>query len=331
MEDIITRSVDSCINCGTSGTVYQENVLDPDGVISRPWTFRKCDNPDCGLVWLDPAPLESELWKAYTQYHTHAKKRDGKASRMLIGLVNRLVRLSLLPLWIVNGMYRETRQMRLLMLGDVACGKLLDVGCGGGRYLYRMQRRGWQAEGVDFDEQATRRASESYGIRTYTGDLRAANLPNDNYDAITMSHTIEHLVDPEAVLRECFRILKPGGKLILVTPNVESSAAKFFGPFWRGWEPPRHLQLFSVNSLRQLTQRAGFLIESVRTSATASAIGYRVSSTSQHMGAGNKNTLLLQLKLLFWSYFKELGDYYAQRTGVPAAQNLLVIATKPVK
>lgn len=328
MEDIKTRPVTSCINCGASGSICQEQVFDPDGIIARSWTLRKCDNHNCGLVWLDPAPLENELWKAYTQYHTHTKKRESKMGKMLLGLVNRLIRLLLLPLWVVNGLQREMRQMRLLMLGGLACGKLLDVGCGGGRYLYRMQRRGWQVEGVDFDEQATRRASESYGIKAYTGDLRAAKLPADNYDAITMSHTIEHLVDPEAILRECFRVLKPGGRLVLVTPNVESSAAKLFGAFWRGWEPPRHLQLFSPNSLRQLTSRAGFVVEDVRTSAAASAIGYRVSATNQSKAAGKKNTLLLQLKLLPWSYFKELVDYYAQKRGGSAAQNLLVIATK---
>jgi 2-polyprenyl-3-methyl-5-hydroxy-6-metoxy-1,4-benzoquinol methylase len=314
--------------CGTAGKVCEAQVFDPDGVISEPWTYRKCCNSDCGLVWLDPAPLETELWKAYTSYHTHTRTRQNKLSKALSSLLNRLVRLLLFPIWLISGLLRDTRQMRLMMLGNNPAGKLLDIGCGGGRYLHRMQRRGWEVEGIDFDEQATQRVTERYGIKTYTGDLLAAGLPEASFDAITMSHTIEHLVDPATTLRECLRLLRPGGKLIVVTPNVDSSAAALFGPFWRGWEPPRHLQLFSTSTLERFLSQAGFGLQDVRTSAAGSAIIYRVSATNRRKHAGT-NSLLFQLGLVLWSYYHELRDFKAQQQGLPVAQNLLAIAVKP--
>lgn len=329
MEKIVTRDVPQCIYCGSSGNIRQSQVFDPDGNIPEPWTYRQCGNSACNLIWLDPAPLPNELWKAYTTYHTHAAQRIGGVAKALLSLSNRLARWGLLPLWMANGMQRETQQMRFMMLDTATRGRLLDVGCGGGRFLRRMQKRGWEVEGIDFDEQATRRVSEKYGIKTYTGDLAAANIAAASFDVITMSHTIEHLVDPEATLRECLRILRPGGRVVLVTPNPESNAARRFGSFWRGWEPPRHLHLFPVETLARFVARAGFSVVEARTSAVGSAITYRVSATSQRKHAGKATGFLFSLRLVAWSYYRELCDYREQQAGKHTAQNVLVIARKP--
>lgn len=329
MEKIITREVPKCIHCGSSGTIRLTQVYDPDGNIPDPWSYRQCSNRACNLIWLDPAPLESELWKAYTTYHTHAAQRISGVAKALLSLFNRLVRWALLPLWMVNGMQRETQQMRFMMLGEAASGKLLDVGCGGGRFLHRMQRLGWEVEGIDFDEQATRRVSKKYGIKTYTGDLAAAQIPDASFSVVTLSHTIEHLVDPEATLRECLRILRPGGRVVLVTPNPESNAANLFGSFWRGWEPPRHLHLFPLDTLAHFLARAGFAVEEARTSAVTSAIIYRVSAANQRKHEGKPDSFLFKLRLVLWSYYRELCDYREQQAGKHTAQNLLVIGRKP--
>lgn len=324
---IITRDVPSCIRCGGTGSIIQEGVIDPDGMIPGDWRYRLCDNPGCALVWLDPAPLPEELWKAYTHYHTHTQHRPDKVPRQATSLFNRLCRMVLWPVWLSNGLRKEARNMRLMGLDRRPPGTLLDVGCGGGRFLKRMQRRGWQVVGIDFDEQATRRVREKFGIETYTGDLVKAQFPEASYDAITMSHAIEHLLDPAATLRECMRILKPGGQLTIVTPNFESRACTLFGPSWRGWEPPRHLHLFSLGSLKQMLEDAGFEILEARSSAAASAIVYRVSWNLLH--PDRAASLWPQLKLIPWSYLQELQDYRMQHANERVAQNLLAVATRP--
>lgn len=329
MERIITASRLSCDFCGTPGIPAQTDISDPDGRIPGEWGFRRCPNPDCGLYWLDPAPLQTELWKAYTTYHTHTRDSSNKLERNILSLAHRFIRLALLPVWVSSGLKREADYLRFMTLAGEPAGKLLDVGCGAGRLLNRMKKRGWEVEGIDFDPQAAAKTAKRYGIRTHTGDLADCALPDASFDAITMSQTIEHLFNPRATLDECLRILKPGGKLIMTTPNVDSIGAAEFGPFWRGWEPPRHLHMFSVGSLARFTRKAGFDVIEARSCTSGSAVVYRVSEFNRRKRDG-KVSFLAKLRLLAWGYRKELQEYGKQKTRHDTGQNILVRAVKPL-
>jgi SAM-dependent methyltransferase len=80
------------------------------------------------------------------------------------------------------------------------------------------------------------------------------------FDAITFSHVIEHLPNPLDSLQRSLRLLKPGGRLVVVTPNGQSLGARYFGPDWVAWDPPRHLHVFTPRSLRRLLLGSGFRI-----------------------------------------------------------------------
>ena len=330
MDNIITLPTPTCSACGSQGFPVQTNVTDPDGIISGEWVFRKCSNKDCELFWLDPAPLETELWKAYATYHTHTRSSSNKVEEFILSLANRLVRVAFFPVWIGNGLWAETEYSRYMTLKNTPVGRLLDIGCGGGRFMNRMKRLGWEVEGIDFDEKATGKITARYGMKTYTGDLVESKLPDGYFDAITLSHTIEHLVNPERTLRECMRILKPGGRLVVVTPNVESTGATLFGPFWRGWEPPRHLHMFSVKTLKSFLSKAGFDVTEIRSSSAGSAVIYRVSKINQQKKIGPV-LFISRLWLIIWSYWKELSEFKANQAGKNVGQNLLARAVKPLQ
>lgn len=329
MGNIITSPAPRCSACGSDGFPIQTNVTDPDGIIPGEWLFRKCSSPNCGLIWLDPAPLETELWKAYASYHTHTRNPSNRAERLILSLANRLARAMFFPVWAINGLRAEADDIKYMTLKNRPAGKLLDVGCGGGRFMKRMKRLGWEVEGIDFDANATSRIASRYGMKTYTGDLVANRIPGNSFDAITLSHVIEHLADPEKTLRECLHLLKPGGKLIVVTPNAECEGAELFGPHWRGWEPPRHLHLFSTMTLTGLLGKAGFNLDKVRTSAAGAAVIYRVSRTNQAKNEGPVS-VIFKLWLVFWSYWKELSEFRTQKSNPHAGQNLLALASRPI-
>lgn len=326
MDSITSEPRPLCDLCGSKGEVAQSGIADPDGNLSGTWSFQRCTNPECGVCWLDPAPPPHELWKAYATYHTHTRKSGHRFGKAMLSLAHRLIKLILLPLWLFNRLKRQADHLRFMTLSGEPVGKLLDVGCGGGRFLNRMKKRGWTVEGTDFDEQATRKVSSRYGIQTHVGDLTQCALAADSFDVITMSQTIEHLYDPLATLHESLRILKPGGLLVMTTPNALSLGAAEFAAFWRGWEAPRHLHLFSVDSLQRLTQRAGFKVTEASTYSAGSAVVYRVSRTNQQ---SRKLTWLEELGLLVWSYRKELQEYRTQQINPSTGQNVLICARKP--
>jgi SAM-dependent methyltransferase len=97
------------------------------------------------------------------------------------------------------------------------------------------------------------------------------NGPPNVYDAVVMAHVIEHVPDPTALVAEAHRVLQPGGRLVSVTPNARSAGHRAFGRAWRGLEPPRHLHVFTPESLRTVAVRGGFPEPGLRSSARIAA------------------------------------------------------------
>jgi len=73
-----------------------------------------------------------------------------------------------------------------------------------------------------------------------------------------LSHFIEHAHNPRRLLEESFRLLKPGGRLWIDTPNIRGLGHKYFGRFWLPLDPPRHLVLFHWEALEELLKDVGF-------------------------------------------------------------------------
>jgi len=115
--------------------------------------------------------------------------------------------------------------------------------------------------GVEPDPEAVKGAQAEFGLNVFHGTLEEACLQSGYFDAITMNHVIEHLADPVGTLKECCRVLKPGGELVIVPPNIVSLGHKIFTRGWGGLEPPRHLYLFSPGTLSACAQRAGLNVQ----------------------------------------------------------------------
>jgi len=155
-------------------------------------------------------------------------------------------------------------------------GKLLDVGCSVGTFLRAAKERGWSVEGLDLGESACALTAAEVGCPVHCGTLDTLELPDGTYDVIHASQVIEHVLDPRAFLSAAWRLLKPGGALILATPIIEPSIycvthhiQSILVPFVsRGRERPYpwavhypfHVILHSPQSLRQTIESQGFCI-----------------------------------------------------------------------
>jgi SAM-dependent methyltransferase len=147
----------------------------------------------------------------------------------------------------------------VMWLPVVPGGRILDVGCGAGGLLASLGRAGWRAEGVDPDRNAVALARQQ-GLDAHVGTLPGLAGGGGSFDAITMSHVIEHIVDPGGVLDEARRVLRPGGRLVILTPNGRSIGHWCFRASWFALDPPRHVCIFTLPALRRLVERRGFTI-----------------------------------------------------------------------
>ncbi len=116
---------------------------------------------------------------------------------------------------------------------------------------------GWEASGIDFDDKAVD-VARNQGLNVSCASVEDLVESNEQYDVITISHVIEHVYNPASLLANSYRLLKPGGRLWLETPNIQSMGASRFGRAWRGLEVPRHLALFNPSSLKASLEHAGF-------------------------------------------------------------------------
>ncbi len=246
-----------------------------DGVVDRlfgapgTWHLRICTKAECLTVWPDPAPSESGLVTAYARYYTHdeqSPERGGSAA------------LALRLLWQVTGLAGERLALRRMLLDGVTPGRLLDVGSGDGRRFPALEELGWRVEGQEVDGEAAA-AAQRAGRTVHLGDVSSLPLEAGAFDAVTMNHVIEHVRDPLAMLSDCRRLLRSGGRLVAVTPNAASVGHWTFAAHWRGLEPPRHLQVFTPQSLAAIANQAGFAHVDVRTSA-ANAYTFALASLS---------------------------------------------------
>jgi 2-polyprenyl-3-methyl-5-hydroxy-6-metoxy-1,4-benzoquinol methylase len=134
-------------------------------------------------------------------------------------------------------------------------GKLLDVGCSFGFFLDAARQRGWSVEGIDISAYAADYARSRFNLSVQSVPVTEARFPDQAFDVITMWEVVEHLPSPVDALRHLSRFLRPGGMIVLGTPNVASYMATIQGKRWRNWEPPAHLLYFSPATMSRLIDR----------------------------------------------------------------------------
>jgi 2-polyprenyl-3-methyl-5-hydroxy-6-metoxy-1,4-benzoquinol methylase len=245
------------------------------------WKLHAC--AACGTHYLDPRPSRESIARAYTDYPTHEGPRApaadavagssaGKVAGVLRALANgyRNARWGMhlepsLPIgrYVVPCMppLRDAlvQQMRSLpRLPANVQGRLLDVGCGSGEFLQLATSAGWSVQGSDFDGAAVATARRR-GLDVRQGGLEVLHaIESESVDWTSLSHVLEHVHDQVSWLQQVHRVLRPGGTLWLQTPNVASLGHARYRENWRGLEPPRHLALWTFETLCKTLQDVGF-------------------------------------------------------------------------
>jgi 2-polyprenyl-3-methyl-5-hydroxy-6-metoxy-1,4-benzoquinol methylase len=254
MENIHTKPIKLVnVKCCVCDTDYAEMIGSGYDFeyFSCPDVFNVSHCKECGNVYLNPRPDVSEFQRIYPpNYHSldFSEEKYSFVHNIRSRLeANRLLRYC-------NGVPNDAI--------------ILDVGCGDGFHLNLLKQFGkknWTLEGVDIDSRAVEIASNK-GLKVHHGSVEELELPSGYYDLVYTIQTIEHVAHPEKVFAAIFRILKPGGKLVIVTDNTDSIDFGYFKKgYWGGYHFPRHWNLFNKSSLSRLAQKTGFEVSDLKT------------------------------------------------------------------
>lgn len=205
----------------------------------------------CRLVYLNPRPSFEEFERIYpSNYHAF------EFSESEFGFVFKVRR------------RLEAKRVLSWCAGLADDARIVDIGCGDGFHLELLRdfgRQTWTLEGVDADARAALMA-EKKGLKVHCGLLENLNLTEASYDLAIMIQTIEHVAHPAKLLRDVRRILKPGGRVVIVTDNTDSLDFKLFkNRYWGGYHFPRHWNLFSPAAIRRLAAKTDLEIETQTT------------------------------------------------------------------
>ncbi len=289
------RLFPDCIVCSMAGNLLYEGLTDRLLPTQGRFNLKQC--PSCGMFWLDPMPEETDIPAYYENYfipkdscgriNAHQEKRpwaglrDFLRENIIFGYYgyHRQARKKIYAfLGALLGCIPLLRSMANYSINGYLPRKhsdpealLIDVGCGRGDYLKNLRSLGWNVMGIELDPVAAEMAKKE-GIPVFCGTLEGAQVPSVSADYITMRHVIEHVRDPGALIKECLRVLKKDGRLIIHTPNGDSLGRKIFKQYLYSFDPPRHLFIFTPKSIRQFLEQCAITEMSIkivsRTSAT---------------------------------------------------------------
>lgn len=343
---IRTKPEPICKCCQSEGTYIYRNLKDRLFGVKGEWHLKKCNNINCGLIWQDPMPIEEDLGLAYIKYYTHYDDNRKIKYNPIRFFLNNVYLNAKQGYWAVKYGYAEksTSLIKkllgyLLFLGRRTSvdfevfylpaqnnGKLLEIGFGSGEMLQGMQQRGWVVEGIDFDPNAVSNALRK-GLNVRLGSLSEQNYADNTFDAIVMSHVLEHVYDPINLLKECHRILKKGGKLISVTPNMNSFGHKVYKHNYLHLDQPRHLNLFNNLCIKSILKITGFNMTNVTTTIMG-ANGIMIASSTLRHQDNYKMGSVVSLRFRFLGIAFQFLEWFLMKFNKNLGEELLVIAVK---
>ena len=238
---MVNSQKSKCENCGSSNFEYLHPGIDRLHGFDGEFSVASCSQ--CGLIALHPKLSQDEMEKYYpTDYISYPKAAEDET------------------FWLkrMDRKYGIDRRCKVIINRVDKPGTILDIGCATGNFLNGMQQYGWDCYGVEPSEYAANYAIKRFNLPVINGYLTENQFDENYFDVVTLWDVFEHLPHPKNELNIIKKILKPGGLLIITTPNTDAWGRKLFGKYWVGWDVPRHYHVFSPSTIQDILNRSSF-------------------------------------------------------------------------
>jgi SAM-dependent methyltransferase len=200
----------------------------------------------CGLIRTKPFPSAEEIEKHYKKmlsignYSTSLKNMD-----------------------VLVELYKSYVVILREQIGNLEGKKILDVGCFTGDFLDLALQEGAETYGIELQKEASEIANKKHGNRIINSPINEAQFEK-NFDAITMFGLIEHVTNPEILIKGASKCLDKGNVLIIQTPNSNSFWSKILGKYWPPYAPVEHIHYFSTKNITPFLDKYGFSVITVK-------------------------------------------------------------------
>ena len=291
----------SCDLCGADNPVPV--LVGPDRQLGGQEQFTLVRCCHCGLIYQSPQP--TDLGSYYPQSYAPFGQVQQKATSRISA-------------------YLQARDEQALRRLIGWAGRVLEVGCATGDYLLMLRQRGWEVTGLEPSDHAAAIARQR-GLDVRTGVLLDAHLPAEAFDLVLLRHVLEHVPSPSATLSEIHRLLAPHGKVSVLVPNYDSLERTLCGPYWHGYDLPRHLFTFAPRTLTAMMERAGLYVQRIHHTYVPTSYVWSVRYWAQAHGQATLARFFRNDNLLAIGLFVPLGllGAWLHRAG-----RILIVAAK---
>ncbi len=233
------EKLDNCPLC-ESGHFHNHIICQDHTVSEENFAIVQCDN--CSFLFTNPRPSGQTIASYYESddYISHQNK-----SNNLVNFVYRIAR-----------SYTLKSKLKLINSFKTPTRNILDIGCGTGHFLNTCKHNRWNVLGVEPNDTARTIASKN-NIDVFE---KISDLPEKQFDIITMWHVLEHIPDINNLLSAVHKRLTKNGRLIVAVPNVASLDAQLYKDKWAAYDVPRHLYHFTQKTMAKMMSKHKFKV-----------------------------------------------------------------------
>jgi 2-polyprenyl-3-methyl-5-hydroxy-6-metoxy-1,4-benzoquinol methylase len=228
-----------CPICGQTTSQIVHETTYPEHHYPGKFILRRCDG--CGLLFNSPRLDSTELGRLYGRnYYFFLRKYSREFDRIV-------------------AMYQRT--IGLLDLSQIEK-RSIDIGCGRGYFPAILKKLGWNASGIEISSDAADYARTKFGLDVFTGTVEqyASSAGAKQFPVVTAIDVIEHVPSLTDFVSSAAKLVEPGGRLIIDTPNGSAHNIAVKGVRWKGFNP-FHIYLLSIENLTKLLAQCGLTME----------------------------------------------------------------------